>query len=167
MHNVSLMGYENIRRFMFWGAVLYFYNLLKEKPEDFYKLEKAILLSSTTFVIAALTQHLLAPENPSHLTFGNINLSAEFIGFALSFQFGHLAQLWKNGQKSTPFNLLSALSICYLYIANCRSIFIGVFLMIIFSFVFFRKNAFEIIKIIIFSTLFIVFLNSFVFYKTI
>ncbi len=105
MHNVSLMGYENIRRFMFWGAVLYFYNLLKEKPEDFYKLEKAILLSSTTFVIAALTQHLLAPENPSHLTFGNINLSAEFIGFALSFQFGHLAQLWKDGKKSTSFNL--------------------------------------------------------------
>ncbi len=164
MHNGSLMGYENIRRFMFWGSVLYFYNRLKEKPEDFYKLKKAILISSTVFVMSALAQHLLAPENQSFLTFGNINLSAEFIGFALSFQFGYLAQLWKNGQKSTPFNLLSALSICYLYIANCRSIFIGVFLMIIFSFVFFRKNAFEIIKIIIFSTLFIVFLKFLISY---
>jgi hypothetical protein len=110
--------------------------------------------------LAALTQHLLAPKNPSYLTFGNINLSAEFIGIALAFQFGHLAQLWKSGQKSTSLNLLSALSICYLYITNCRSTFIAVFLMIIFSLIFFRKAAFEIIKIIIFSIIFIIFLKS-------
>jgi hypothetical protein len=164
MHNVSLMGYENIRRFMFWGAVLYFYNRLKEKPEDFYKLEKAIFISSTVFVISALTQHLLSPKYPSDLTLGNINLSAEFVGFAVSFQFGYLATLWRKGQKSTPFNLLSALSISYLYITNCRSIFIAVFLMITFSLVFFRKNAFEIIKIIIFSTILIIFLTSLISY---
>lgn len=164
LNNFSLLGYDNIRRFMFWGAVIYFYNRLREKPNDFYKLENAIFISSAIFVLTALTQKLIMPEKPCHLTLGNINLAAEFIGFSLSYQFGYLSKLWKKGQKSTLFNLLSALLICYLYFTNCRSILIGVGIMIISSLLFFKKSIFEITKIVVFSLFFIIFLRLLILY---
>jgi len=44
IHNVTLISYENMRRFVFWGAVVLFVNLFdSQKEEGFNKIVKVIL----------------------------------------------------------------------------------------------------------------------------
>lgn len=156
IHNVSLISYENIRRFMFWAISLFYFNFFFfTKEKGFATIEKTIFLSSSVFLILSLAQYILHPDSPPYLTFGNINLSSEFIGFSLAFQFGFLFRAWQKKQKSRPLNLLAALSLTYIYITNCRSVFIGSFLIIIFSMILNRKMFKENIKIIILAVVFV------------
>ncbi|MBY0502191.1 MAG: O-antigen ligase family protein [Alphaproteobacteria bacterium] len=155
-HNVPLFSYENTRRFIFWGAAIFYFNLFcRENNESFLKIEKVIFLSSLVFVLLALAQYILNPEFPPYLTFGNINLSSEFIGFSLAFQFCFLTRCWKQGETSWFLNILAALSLTYIYFTNCRSVMIGSVLIILFSFFIDKRMLKEKIKILFSAIIFI------------
>ena len=156
MHNVPLISYEHIRRFIFWGTAAFFFNFFcTEKEEGFLKIEKVIFLSSLIFIILALAQFILHPDSLPYLTLGNINLSAEFIGFSLAFQFGFLSRQWTQLKKSWEINLLTSLSFTYIYVTNCRSVIIGSILILAFSILTNRKFFIENLKIIILSIILI------------
>lgn len=163
MHNVPLISYEHTRRFIFWGATAFFFNFFcSEQEEGFLKVEKVIFLSSLIFIILALAQFILHPDSPPYLTLGNINLSAEFIGFSLAFQFGFLSRQWTQMKKSWKINLLASLSLTYIDITNCRSVIIGSILILAFSILTNRKFFIENLKIIILSVILIFSLKQFI-----
>ena len=140
LHKVPLFSYENIRRFIFWAASLFFLNFFySHKEKGFNQIENAIYMGTWFFLLSALTRYILIPTEQPYLTFGNINLSAEFIGFSLAFQFGSLIRLWEKSKKSLFLSNLTALSLTYLYFTYCRSIYIGV-LLIIMAAIFFKKS---------------------------
>ncbi len=91
-------------------------------------------------------------------------MSAEFVAFSLAFQWGALGKKWKENLKSNPLNILVSLSICYLYTSNCRSVFIAVILMLLFSLYYFKERRFEILKIILLSALLVALIKAFIFY---
>lgn len=154
-HNVSLISYDNVKRFFFWGTVLFFFNLFSSQKEiTFYKIEKIICFTVAIFVSLALIQYILHPTEQPYFTFGNINLSAEFVGFSLVFQLGSLVRLWKNFKKSIFLNIFTALSLSYIYFIHCRSIYIATSLILI-SILLFNKNLWkELLKLITLSAFF-------------
>ncbi len=157
IHEVPLFSYENIRRLLFWGVSIFFLNFFYEQKEQgFVIIEKIISLSLTVFLCLAFYQYILHSHIPPYITFGNINLSAEFVGFSLVFPFGMVMRTWRESKKSPLLNLLIAATLAYLYFTFCRSITIAVAIMIIFS-IYINKNSFqEIIKIISITALFII-----------
>lgn len=164
-HNVPLFSYENTRRFMFWGAAVFYFNLFcSGKDDSFLKIEKVIFLSSLVFVLLALAQYIHNPELPPYLSFGNINLSSEFIGFSLAFQFCFLSRCWKQSATSWSLNILAALSLTYIYFTNCRSVMIGSVLIILFSFFINKRMIKEKIKIIVLALIFIYLIRQFVYF---
>lgn len=148
-HNVPLYTYENVRRFLFWGAAIFFLNLFySEIEERFEKFEHAIILALTVFVICGLLEFILYPSFPSYFTFGNINLASEYVAFSIAFLWGKLTRIWQKLQTSFFLNLASALSISYVYLTSSRSTYIAIILMSFFFILLNIKNIKEIIKII-------------------
>ena len=159
--NTSLISLESMRRFLFLGAILFFFNFFRAcGAEEFVKAKSAIFVASGLFVVAALVQYVFYPWNPPYLTFGNINLAAEFIGFSFALQFGTLLQRWKNDQSPLLLTLLSVLSLTYLYITFCRSIWIGIVCMFIAALFLKKKVAKRIIKIFFLCLLFVFLVNA-------
>lgn len=156
LHNVPLLSYENTRRFIFWGLTILFFNVFcAQKEKAFIKIENAICLSSAAFSILSLFRYILNPEEQPYFTFGNINLSAEFIGFSLVFQLNALARSWKKYEKSIGLNLLTALSLTYIYFTNCRSVLIATYLIIVATFYLNKKLWKEFVKLLALSALMI------------
>lgn len=148
-HNVPLYTYENVRRFLFWGSAIFFLNLFySETKERFEKIEYVIILALTIFVICSLLEFILYPDFPSYFTFGNINLASEYVAFSMAFLWGRLARVWQKVQTSFFLNLVSALSIAYIYLTSSRSTYIVIILMSFFFILLNSKNMKEIIKII-------------------
>ena len=163
LHDVSLFSYENTRRFLFWGIAIFFLNLFwAEKEEAFHKIEKAICITLTVFLFLSLSQYIFRPHIPPYLTFGNINLAAEFVGFLLIFPFGALTRLWRESKKSIPLNLLSAASISYLYLTHCRSTYIGVFIIISAAFYLYKAPFKEVLKILTTAIIITIFIKGLV-----
>ncbi|MBL8676636.1 MAG: O-antigen ligase family protein [Alphaproteobacteria bacterium] len=148
-HNVPLYTYENARRFLFWGAAIFFFNLFfSDTGERFEKFEHAIILALTVFVICGLLEFILYPDFPSYFTFGNINLASEYVAFSIAFLWGKLTRIWQKLQTSFFLNLVSALSTAYIYLTSSRSTYIIIILMSFFFILLNIKNMKEIIKII-------------------
>jgi hypothetical protein len=167
LHNVPLLSYENTRRFIFWGLTILFFNVFcSQKEKAFIKIENALCLSSAAFLIPALSQYILYPEEQPYFTFGNINLSAEFILFTLAFQLDALTRSWKKHKKSTGRNILMIFSLSYIYFTNCRSVLIATILIMAAIFYFNKKMWKEIAKLLILSALliFLVKITFFIFY---
>jgi len=157
LHNVSLVSYENLRRFIFWAAVIFFLNFfVSQQEKGFNCIEKGLFIISFVFLMAALSCYIVDPSTPPYLTFGNINLAAEFIGFSLAFQFGSLVRLWRAHKRSAFLELLSSLSISYIYFTSCRSIIIALFLLLSATLILDRKFIKKILKIILLAFLIIV-----------
>lgn len=161
IHNVPLLFYDNMKRFVFWGAALYFFNLFCiEKEQAFLKIEKVICFTSAIFLILALTQYILHPEKHPFLTFGNINLAAEFVGFSLVFQLGALVRLWDKEKNSSFLNITTALSFSYIYFVQCRSIYIAT-AAVIFAVFYFNKNIWKsFVKLLILAISFILIIKG-------
>ena len=156
LHNVPLLSFEHLRRFFFFWSTLFFFNFFHTQGEkEYLKITTMLSLTSAFFVIAALCQYIAYPLSPPYLTFGNINLAAEFVGFSLALQFGTLMKRWKRDEPTLLLSILSALSIAYLYFTFCRSIWIGVLGILIAALVLDRKVIKKIIWIVALSVLFV------------
>ncbi|MBY0273372.1 MAG: O-antigen ligase family protein [Alphaproteobacteria bacterium] len=155
-HNVPLYTYENVRRFLFWGAAIFFLNLFySETEERFEKFEHVIVLALTIFVGCSLLEFFLYPNFPPYFTFGNINLASEYVTFSMVFLLGRLTRIWQKLQTSFFLNFASALSISYVYLTSSRSTYIAIILMnFLFTVLNIRQKK-EIIKIIIMALIFI------------
>jgi len=161
LHNVPWFSFENMRRFTFWGAVLFFFNFFySQKKEGLEKIEKCIFGASFLFLTAAFTQYILRPQKLPYLTFGNINLSAEFIGFSLAFQFGNLVRSWKDSRDSFFLEALSSVSIAYIYFTSCRSIALSVILMVLFTLYLNKNFAVKVVKILAATLIIIMFIKA-------
>lgn len=155
-HTVPLYSYENVRRFLFWGAAIFFFNLIcSENQKAFEKFEYSIFIALAIFVFCALLQFVLSPDHPPYFTFGNINLASEYVVFSMAFLWGGLTRLWKEAQKPFSLTLLSALSIAYVYLTSSRSAYIAALLMGCFFIWFNIRHIKEIIKMVFMAILII------------
>jgi hypothetical protein len=151
-HNVPLYTYENVKRFLFWGAAIFFFNLFSSDPDErFEKFEQVIVFALTVFVGCGLLEFLFYPDFPPYFTFGNINLASEYVAFSIAFLWGRLTRIWQKLQTSFSLNLVSALSIAYVYLTSSRYAYIAIILMSFFFILFNMKNIKEVMKIIFMS----------------
>ena len=155
-HNVPLYTYENVRRFLFWGAAIFFLNLFySETEERFKKFEYIIIFALTIFISFSLLEFILYPDLPPYFTFGNINLASEYVAFSMAFLWGRLTRIWQKLQTSFFFNFASALSVSYIYLTSSRSTYIAIVLMSFFFIVQNIKYIKEIMKIIVMALIII------------
>lgn len=152
----------------FWDRLCFvllsisFFNIFKEDPFAIRKVLSAIFIANALFLIVCIPSFfeyfIQSSGNKEllHQNFGNINMSAEFVGISLI--------LLVSGRSYFPrcgglIDGLMCLSIIYCYYASSRSIVIG----IIFSLailIFLKINSLKhILKIILISGLLIVFID--------
>ncbi|MDZ4323365.1 MAG: O-antigen ligase family protein, partial [Alphaproteobacteria bacterium] len=135
---------------LFWGAAIFFFNLFcSDAGERFEKFEQVIIFALTVFVSCGLIEFLFYPDFQPYFTFGNINLASEYVAFSIAFLWGRLTRIWQKLQTSFSLNLVSALSIAYVYLTSSRSAYISIILMSIFFTSFNVRNIKEVVKIII------------------
>lgn len=123
-HNVSLYNKETMERLAFWSLFVCYFSSLKFI--DF--LEKKYLyiplfISTGLFIICAFSNFIFIKPFLS-FTFGNLNKSAEFVGFSLALQLGLYSQF--EGKLKKFLLLLISISLAYLYFTKCRSASLGV-----------------------------------------
>lgn len=164
IHDVPLFSFENVRRLMFWGLAFFFFNFFTlEKKEAFQKITTLIHFVAALFLMGAFGEYIfISPHIDPSFTFGNVAHSAEFIGFCLAFQFGSLVRLWKQSQSSIPLELLSALSLAYIFFSQSRIAVIGVILILAAVLLLNKKYFKKIIKIGTISALFIISIKFFI-----
>jgi O-antigen ligase len=164
IHDVPLFSFENVRRLMFWGLAFFFFNFFTlEKKEAFQKITTLIHFVAGIFLMGAFGEYIfISPHVDPSFTFGNVAHSAEFIGFCLAFQFGSLVRLWKQSQSSIPLELLSALSLAYIFFSQSRIAVIGTVLILAAIFLLNKKYIKKIIKTVVVSTIFIIAIKFFI-----
>lgn len=163
LHNVPLFSFENVRRVMFWGLAFYFFNFFSIEKEAFHKITKLIHLVAAIFLMSAFAKYIfISPNMEPSFTFGNIAHSAEFIGFCLAFQLGALVRLWEQSRSSIFLELLSALSLAYIYFSQSRIAIIGSILILLSIILINKKYIKKVLKICFFSFFIIISIKFFI-----
>lgn len=153
----------------FWDRLCFillsisFFNVFKKDPLAIQKVLSVIFIANALFLVVCLPSFFEYINGGSrdlkllHQNFGNINISAEFVGISLV--------LIVSGRSHFPrwrwlIDTLACLSAIYCYYASSRSIAIAV----IFSlgiFIFFKKLSLKkILKLIFITSLLIIFMDA-------
>ena len=161
LHNIFIFSFENMRRTIFWGLSIFFFNLFfLEKDKLFNNILNAIHCIAFLFLLCSYFFYVSLPNNFLHFTFGNIAHSAEYVGLCTALQFGSLTHLWKKNKKSLFLNILSASSLAYIFLSHSRATAIGTIFILLAAVALNKKNLKEIAKILLFSAVFILLINS-------
>jgi hypothetical protein len=160
-HQVLLTTHHTLDRLSFIFLTLFFFRYFQ--THDDLKDILIPLFLSTSFILGIGYLQLfefeaLLPLNIKiSATFGNINMSAEFMGIALLFQFYSLISLSNKHKILRAWGyILSVLTLSYIYFTHCRSVTLACFGA--FGFLYFFKKGIpgkKLLSIILFSILWI------------
>jgi len=132
LHSINFLNVETFQRIVFWSLVFYGISIFHMVPKGQEKnLFIPLFIGCFIFIILDFFLLLIFAEHPLYLTFGNQNISAEYVGLTLALQMGvYLTSSNKVTKKFLDF--LIPLSVSYVFFTNCRSAYLGVFLFTIY-----------------------------------
>lgn len=132
IHDLKFYFIETYYRLIFWSLFLFFLSFarsLKDGKREIIFIP--IFLGTALFITLDLFIFIIFAEHPPYFTFGNQNMSAEYVGLV----FGLMLGCYKNYEKIKMKYFLDffiPLTASYIFFTNCRSAYIGIILIIIY-----------------------------------
>lgn len=146
--NIPFFDLPHLERLCFWLIIFFCFNIFSKRLLLFDSILKSIEISAIIFCLIALPKMFLVANLDFFksfdlsLSFGNINMAAEFIGFGILLHFSRLLN-----EPKVRFRSLYTISFfvmaLYLYFSGSRSCWLGVLIGIAYLFFAHSKKKFK------------------------
>ncbi len=133
VHRHFILEQVHSERIFFVVMLIFFFNYCKKFPDSLteiaYYSERGVLLFHVFAYSELLYGSPLFLASPQIMAgpFGNINMSAEYVGICFVFQLYLLSLANRSPREQAISSIAAALSLAYIYFSVCRSVSLGIF----------------------------------------